>query len=386
VNAWLQENVVFLGVAGRAVESSEIIPAWLNREINRPLGWKRRLLVSVWAILAMAILRLAVEPIIGADISFTAFFPIVILAVLSGGVAGGGSTIVAGSLIALAFSAAAPWSALRPDAASRLIVWFISSLAVASVALGLRYALGALRSRNLELQQSAERLELVVGELEHRGRNALSIVQALSHEAARQSADINEYEWSLSAKMQALAASYEFLVRRRPTPILLGSLVEEALMVFRSRVDIEDGPVVWMRPEASMSLVLALHELATNAVKYGSLFGREGRVVVRWTVEGERLSVIWEERQGPAQTPRSRGGFGSRLIPRAMELLPGGSFNREFQATGLICTLTLRFGPEGPALPEPAEEVALGSPRDTEHPSPLSLAASVGGLRKRRSF
>ncbi len=186
--------------------------------------------------------------------------------------------------------------------------------------------------------------------------------------------------------MQALAASYEFLVRRRPTPILLGSLVDEALTVFRSRVDIDGGPAVWVKPDASMSLVLALHELATNAAKYGALFLREGRVVVRCTVESDRLCLIWTELNGPRPVARSNRGFGSRLTQRAIELIPGGSVTMDFQASGLVCTLTIRCGSEGPAFTEQPEKIALQPQPDPAHDRPAPFAMPVGGTRKRRSF
>jgi two-component sensor histidine kinase len=360
--------------------------AWIHHQLDRPLGWERRLLVSVAAILVMAVLRLAVEPIIGADISFTAFFPVVILAVLSGGVVGGAATIVAGSLVALAFSAAAPLSFPRPDAGSRTIVWLVSSLAVASVALGLRATLAALKSRGAELKDAADRLELVVGELEHRGKNALSIVQALSRETASQSADVDEYERNLSARMEALAASYAFLTRRRPTPILLGSLVAEALTVFRPRIDIEGGPAVWIEPDASMAFALVLHELATNAAKYGALSVRDGRVVVGWKVEGSRLSLIWAERHGPRPVGQSYRGFGSRLIKRAFERLPGGSVEADFQPQGLVCILTVRFGGEGPALPEQDTGIAVGQRAESVNGQTLPPTMLARGARKNRSF
>jgi two-component sensor histidine kinase len=360
--------------------------AWIQRQIDRPLEWKRRLLISIAAILAMAVVRLALEPIIGADISFTAFFPIVILAVLSGGVVGGAATIVAGSLIALAFSAATPTFALRPDAASRLIVWLVSSLAVASVALGLRRTLSALKSRSAALHDTANRLELVVGELEHRGKNALAVVQALSRETARRCSDVGEYERSLSGKIQVLSASYSFLTRQRPTPILLGSLVVEALAIFPSQIEIGGGPVVWIQPEASMALVLVLHELATNAAKYGALSVHEGQVIVGWKVEGSRLALIWAERQGPGPVSQSYCGFGSRLIQRAIERLPGGSVNTDFQPPGLVCTLTLRCGVDGPALPEYHDDV-MTRPKATDGRDPVSApSARFADARRRRAF
>lgn len=324
--------------------------AWIYRQFETPPGWRRRVMVSGAAILAMVLMRVAAEPIIGADISFTAFFPMVILATLSIGIAGGAATITAGSFIALIFSVSVPLSGRLPDAGPRLIVWLISSSLVASVALALRSAMIALRERSSELETIAIQLETVIGELEHRGNNALSIIQALSRETARQSVDVIEYEKALSNKMQALAASYAFLTRRRPTPILLGSLVAESLTVFGSGIKFDGGPAVWIQPEASVALVLVLHELATAAAKHGALFMPGGTVALSWAVEGDSFSLLWSEHSGLGRSVLRSHRLGSRLIQRAFEGLPEGSISEVGGGDGMSYLITLRCGKHGPVL------------------------------------
>lgn len=288
----------------------------------------------------MTVLRLAAHPLIGADISFTAFFPVVILAALAGGAAGGLATIGAGSIVALAFSSG-PESGLQPDALPRLSVWLISSLAVAAVALGLRHAMMALSAHKAQLQAAADRLQLVVGELEHRGKNALAMVEALSRDTARQADSVEDYQRALSSQIHALAASYAFLIKRRPEPVLLGSLVDEVLNVFRAQIDIEGGPPVWVSPDDAVIMALALHELSTNAAKYGALSTPQGQVIIGWSLDGEaRLKLVWAERFGPRPSRASPRGFGSRLIKRAFEQLPRGSITMNFQPPGLVCTLS----------------------------------------------
>jgi two-component sensor histidine kinase len=332
--------------------------AWIRSQIDPPLGWRRRLSICGLSIVGMLAVRTAVEPLIGADISFTAFFPIVILSALSGGGVGGLATISAGSVIALAFSGNGSLALLPPDAAARLAVWLISSIAVASVTLGFRRVMQVLRSREMDLQEAAKRLELMVREMEHRGKNALALVEALSRETAFQSTSVDEYRRDLSSKIGALGCSYAFLTRRKPDPILLGALINEVLTVFSSRIEMGGGATVWISPEASLALALVLHELATNAVKHGALSNSAGRVIVDWQIEDRLLKLVWAERGGPRIANPCGRGFGSRLILRAFERLPGGSVTMDFQPAGLVCTLTCAFGARGPVTAEPEHAVA----------------------------
>jgi two-component sensor histidine kinase len=336
-----------VGVA-RHVSEAE---AWFHAHHERPLTLRRRVLVALVTICLMVALRIAIEPIIGSDVSFTVFFPVVVIATLVGGGTGGLVAIAVGALVALAFSNQGQTEASR-DAVPRLLVWLISSSVGAAVSLRLRRALIDLKRRQVDLSQASEQLRIVAGELEHRGKNALTIVEALSRDAARNAKSVDDYRNTLSSRIKAVSSGYSALTRREPPPMLLGSLVDDTLKFFQYRIDIADGPMVWLTPNVSIALALVLHELATNAAKYGALSNENGRVSISWRiVDGKRLLFVWAERNGPALKRSSYRGFGSRMIQQAFQRVPGGAIASEVRPDGLICRLNLDYGPEGPSGP-----------------------------------
>ena len=108
------------------------------------------------------------------------------------------------------------------------------------------------------------------------------------------------------------------------------------------RFDIE-GPEVRLSPKTALAIAMALHELATNAIKYGALSNESGRVGLSWHATGEsdapRLHMIWEEKGGPPVVPPSRKGFGSRLIERGLAAELGGSVQLIYPASGVRCII-----------------------------------------------
>jgi two-component sensor histidine kinase len=103
------------------------------------------------------------------------------------------------------------------------------------------------------------------------------------------------------------------------------------------------GPNIRLAPRKALALVLALHELATNAVKYGALSNDEGRVILNWNIvedaEADRLMLRWEELGGPTVTPPTRRGFGTRMIERALAAEFGGSAEIDYRPRGVVFTV-----------------------------------------------
>jgi two-component sensor histidine kinase len=98
---------------------------------------------------------------------------------------------------------------------------------------------------------------------------------------------------------------------------------------------------VWLSSERSLLLTMALHELATNAVKYGALSNRSGKVGIHWQQTDGRLSLVWRESGGPAVRPPEKTGFGSRLLERALKTL--GTVELTFAPAGVVCTVTVKM-------------------------------------------
>lgn len=167
-------------------------------------------------------------------------------------------------------------------------------------------------------RRAAERqIELLLMEVNHRSRNLLTVVQSLAERTAEHSEDFLP---RLRERIAGLAANQDVLVKRNWRQVPLSELVDAQLTFLEDRLEqVErDGPDVIIQPGAAESLSMALHEMATNAEKYGALSVPEGRVTIRWRIEpgqGEpRFVLTWEESGGPAVTPPTQRGFGSRVI------------------------------------------------------------------------
>ena len=190
-----------------------------------------------------------------------------------------------------------------------------------------------------------ERQQLLLGELTHRVKNTLAVVQSIAHQteiASRSPADFVE---SFTGRLAALANAHGLLVQSEWQGADLRALTRAQLQPYASgnaqRLQIE-GPPLSLPSELATPFALVLHELATNAAKYGALAQQSGTVSVRWDVSknnGQRdLRLVWHEAGGalPAKSPPP--GLGSDLIDHA---IPGARVQRELRADGLVCTIQL---------------------------------------------
>ncbi|HEX8191556.1 MAG TPA: HWE histidine kinase domain-containing protein [Allosphingosinicella sp.] len=192
-----------------------------------------------------------------------------------------------------------------------------------------------------ERHRAEERQRLLVNELNHRVKNTLALVQGLALQSFKGGRDMDEAREAFQQRLAALAAAHDLLTRESWEGATLGELMREALGLYdggEERIS-WSGPPARLNPKAAVSLVMALHELCTNAAKYGALSVPEGRVTVIWTVEGDRLHLEWRERGGPLVEAPERRGFGFRMIERALAADMAGGAKLEFQAEGLVCRI-----------------------------------------------
>ena len=196
-----------------------------------------------------------------------------------------------------------------------------------------------------ERHENEQRLRLLMEELAHRSKNTLAVVQSIAVQTMRGDGAIAEARQALTARLQALAAAHDVLLQNSWTQAGLQSLVESAARLHAPGPDGEtrlvmDGPDVTLAPQAALSFAMVLHELGTNAVKYGALSTPTGHVKVRWSVtDGEVLHFAWSEHGGPAVQPPSRRGFGSRLIQRSLASDLQATVEHEFPPEGVVLTL-----------------------------------------------
>jgi len=200
-----------------------------------------------------------------------------------------------------------------------------------------------------------EHQSLLINELNHRVKNTLAIVQGLATQSFRRAESLEVASRTFSARLMTLARAHSLLTQNhRETAGLADTIREEVEATAGSgaeRVHI-CGPSANLEPQAAMSFAMIIHELSTNAIKYGALSGEQGRVDVTWTLEevgGHReITLDWRESGGPNVTPPARRGFGSRLIERG---IPSDSTSKvvlEFKPAGLHYHLVTRHAGENP--------------------------------------
>jgi two-component sensor histidine kinase len=177
---------------------------------------------------------------------------------------------------------------------------------------------------------------LLVGELNHRVKNTLAIVQSLSHQTFRPGQPPEDAIQAFEGRLLALAAAHNLLTRENWEAASLRDVAEEALRPFceTGRCNVE-GPPVRVPPQTAVSLALAMHELATNASKYGSLSVAGGSITVRWIIRNGLLVLGWTEEGGPPVSPPTRKGFGTRMINRVLAADLGGTVSVDYAPTGL---------------------------------------------------
>lgn len=200
-----------------------------------------------------------------------------------------------------------------------------------------------------ELKRRERRRQLLLGELGHRVKNTLAVVQSLARQTLR-TADSNEdFAERFEGRLSALAAAHKLLVESDWRGAELGALALSQLEAYggtdRQRLRVE-GENVMLPPDIATPFGLVLHELATNAAKYGAFATADGQVILTWKLRntGRHLIVSWRERGGPPVKPPEKQGFGGVLIEKS---LPGATVRREFQPDGVLCTIDIEL-PETP--------------------------------------
>lgn len=182
-----------------------------------------------------------------------------------------------------------------------------------------------------------ERARLLMGEMTHRSKNLMTVLESIVHFSARNATNIDGLAQVLTDRIHSLAASQDLLNEASLEPARLEALVRRQLDAFipagDRRVTLA-GPDVPLNARAAQTLGLALHELGTNACKYGALSAPGGRLDIAWATDGAMLDLRWIERDGPTVAPPTRSGFGRQMIERLVK-------------TSLAAEVELRFDPAG---------------------------------------
>lgn len=197
------------------------------------------------------------------------------------------------------------------------------------------------------LKQSERRNAFLVRELAHRSKNLLTVVQAIATETMRGSSDVDDFTDRLTARLFSLSKLQDLTVEGNGGSVELAVLIHSQLEPFvdpESRRAVAEGPPLLLKAPAANSLAMALHELATNAAKYGALSTPAGRIDITWREDTDaagqaRFRMKWQERDGPAVVPPQRRGFGRKVLTRLTTAALGGTVELDYATHGLCWTI-----------------------------------------------
>jgi len=193
-----------------------------------------------------------------------------------------------------------------------------------------------------ERKGAEEREKILAREVDHRAKNLLALVQAavqLTHART-----VKDFKTTIAGRLQALSNAHSLLAQSRWAGADLRSLIMKELAPYRvagkSRANIS-GPTLVLEPKSAQSLAIVLHELTTNAVKYGALSVSSGRLRVKWSRGEAEIVIRWSEADGPSVKAPSRQGFGTRLVAPIVQNGLGGKLRFDWNPDGLDCEIVI---------------------------------------------
>lgn len=191
-------------------------------------------------------------------------------------------------------------------------------------------------------KKSEARTKLLLQELNHRVKNTLATVQSIANQTLRENTGLQDFRDKFEGRLSALAKTHDALTAGEWVGVSLSGLLEAELLPYARAGGVElSGPPLILPPTTALPLGLIIHELTTNAAKYGPLTQAQGHVRVSWDVQGSVLAIHWLERGGPPALPPTRRGFGSKLIERSIVGDLRGTINKDFAPEGLSCRIEL---------------------------------------------
>jgi two-component sensor histidine kinase/HAMP domain-containing protein len=232
----------------------------------------------------------------------------------------------------------------RPDGGVR---WCLGRAAAVKDASGRISRVRGVTMDITERKEAEDQQSLLIREVDHRTKNALSVVHAIV--SLTRAEDIKQFSAAVEGRIAALARAHSLLSDSRWRGAKIAELIHGELAPYRTpnpaRVRIS-GKGLSLHPSAVQALALAVHELATNAASYGALSVSSGSVEVTWEAHDDGLELKWIERGGPTSDPKTLGGFGMRVIKASVEAQLSGTVEFDWQQEGLQCMIRVPCRPK----------------------------------------
>ncbi|MBN8965247.1 MAG: PAS domain S-box protein, partial [Rhizobiales bacterium] len=231
------------------------------------------------------------------------------------------------------------------------VIWIaVRSSTVRDAAGGFLYGVRVVQDVT-ERKEAEERQKLLIDELNHRVKNTLATVQSLAAQTARGTASPDAFRKAFEGRLIALSQAHDQLTRRHWLNADLRGIIAGVTSPYVSRSQeqiVIEGIDITVKPRVALTLAMALHELTTNASKYGALSVPAGRIEISWAIlesdsAPSQLRIEWRERNGPVVEAPTRHGFGSRFIEGSVAAELQGSARLDYHPTGLVCTMKIPF-------------------------------------------
>jgi two-component sensor histidine kinase len=284
---------------------------------------------------------------------FTTSYPAVLFAALLGGIGAGMYATVLSGLVAWWAFMSPPFTFLlrtSGQVGSELIYFFACLLIV--------WGADHYRSLTKRLEDEENFRKLTVDELAHRLKNKIATIQSIISFQLRDDPQTRE---AIVGRLSALAATDDLILETQGQGARLREILAAELGPYEvSRIALA-GPVVLLSPKLAMTMALLVHELATNAAKYGALSSTAGRVAISWSLPNGRLDFEWHESGGPLVNAPTKTGFGMRLLAQALTQF-GGVIDTKFQATGLVCKMYVATSENAQTGPDDGSSAAVSRP------------------------
>jgi two-component sensor histidine kinase len=292
------------------------------------------LLFTIASVVVATALRVAMGALAGVTIIFPTYYLAVLLVSLTCGARWGTLTVLL-SILAVDFMFLSPSPAYSLGVPTKEAL--VNAAFFGLVSLSIVWIANSQRTLIQRLHNKREMLALLMKELQHRSKNHLSVVQAIVAHSLRGDSERSK---QIAGRIKCLAEADDLLTKSPQQNISLADLAALELNPYEHAVTIQ-GPAVLLGPTLAQVIALVLHELCTNATKYGALSKAEGRISVNWSVLDENMHLRWTETGGPPVTPPSRGGFGLNFMNSLLRNVDG-QITTEFRSEGIVHTVVAR--------------------------------------------
>jgi two-component sensor histidine kinase len=323
-------------------------------------------LIATGFIAVATTVQTSLAVLVDGVVPFAAFFPATLFATLIGGIGPGVFAATLGGLLGC-------WTMLPPHmhffwvtAGQEISIVLYAFAALCIVWIGNHY-----RRVVSKLREEEGLRKVAVDELAHRLKNKVATIQSIIAIRLRDQRDVQS---EVMGCLQALSTADHLILESQGDGARLRDIIAAEVSPYKAEGRSElTGPEVMLPPKLALVMALLVHELATNAAKYGAFSNSAGKVAVRWSIDRGHLEFLWRESGGPVVVSPTRRGFGTRLFTRALEPF-GGTADAEFSPSGLTCSMLV---PLSEVLPKVVPAATTAALREVaEESSPLGERAA----------